>query len=106
MLFAVKYQSRPGRTEAESHRLRQLLVKWDPPEGVDIRHHFHYVSGGGVLIVETDDPAALYVGMGPFKSLLDFDTEPVINFLEAVAIAADLDAWAASAVATPRTRAA
>ena len=101
MLFAIKYRPRPGRSEAESHRVRNLLMKWEAPEDVAVKHHFHYISGGGVLIVETDDSAALYQGIGPFKSLVSFDVEPVINFVEAMAISADVEEWAASAQLEP-----
>lgn len=96
MLFAIKYQSRPGRTEAESKRARELLMAWEPPTVVEIRHHFHYVSGGGVVIADTEVLAGLYESMAPFKSLVDFDVEPVVNVIEALAISLDVDEWAAS----------
>jgi hypothetical protein len=54
VLFAIKYQSKPGRTEADSKRARQLMMAWEPPTAVEVRHHFHYVSGGGVVIVDTE----------------------------------------------------
>ena len=97
MLFAIKYHPRSGRTEAESQRLRELLMMWEAPAGVDVRHHFHYVSAGGVLIVETNDPGSLYEAMGPFKSLVEFEVEPVINFVEALSISTDVSEWAATA---------
>jgi len=71
-------------------------MRWKAPEGVEVKHHFHYVSAGGVLIVETLEPSAIYETLEPFKPLVVFDVEPVINYLEAMAIAADVDEWAAS----------
>ena len=96
MLFAVKYHPRSGRTEAESQRARALLMAWEPPATVEIRHHFHYVSGGDAVIVDTEVPAALYESMAPFKSTVEFDGEPVVNVIEALAISLDVDEWAAS----------
>ena len=96
MLFAIKYHPRSGRTEAESKRARELLMAWEPPSSVEVRHHFHYVSGGGVVIVDTEVPAALYESMAPFKSLVEFDVEPVVNVIEALAIYLDVEEWATS----------
>jgi len=96
MLFAIKYHPRSGRTEAESQRVRALLMAWEPPSTVEVRHHFHYVSGGGVVIVDTEIPAALYESMAPFKPLVEFDVEPVVNVIEALAISLDVEEWAAS----------
>ena len=75
-------------------------MKWEAPEGVEVKHHFHYVSGGGVIIVETQEPTALYETLEPFKPLVEFDVEPVINYLEAMAISTDVDEWAASVSAS------
>ena len=96
MLFAIKYRPQPSRNQPESKHVRELLMKWKAPEGVDVKHHFHYMSGGGVLIIDTLDPSALFETLEPFKPLVDFDVEPVINFLEAMAISTDVDEWAAS----------
>jgi len=85
-----------ARTEAEAQRLRELLMKWKQPESVQVKHHFHYVSGGGVIIAETEKPSALYEAMEPFKPLVEFDVEPVINFMEAMAISEDIGEWAHS----------
>ena len=96
MLFAVKYRPQASRTEADSKHIRELLMKWEAPESVEVKHHFHYVSGGGVLIVETQEPAALYETVEPFKPLVEFDVEPVINYLAAVAISSEIDEWVIS----------
>jgi hypothetical protein len=34
--------------------------------------------------------------MEPFKAFVNFDVEPVINFVEAMALSADVEAWAAA----------
>ena len=100
MLFAIKYRPQASRTEADAKRVRELLLKWRAPPGVDVTSHFHYVSGGGVVIVDTQEPSALFETLEPFKPLVEFDVEPVINFLEALAVSTDVEEWAASASAT------
>ena len=100
MLFAVKYRPQASRTEADSRHIRELLMNWKAPESVEVKHHFHYVSGGGVLIIETQEPSSLYETLEPFKPMVVFDVEPVINYLEAMAISTDIDEWAASVSAT------
>lgn len=96
MLFAVKYYPRPGRTEAEAHRVRELLMAWDPPDSIEVTHHFHYVGGGGILIIDTEAPGPLYEAVEPFKPFVDVDIEPVINMIEALAISLDIEEWVAS----------
>ena len=96
MLFAIKYRPQASRTEADAKQMRALLLQWQAPPGVDVRNHFHYVGGGGVIIVDTLEPSALYETLEPFKPLVEFDVEPVINFLEALAISRDVDEWVAS----------
>ena len=102
MLFAVKYRPQANRTTAESKHIRELLMQWQPPAGVELKHHFHYVSRGGVLIVDTRDPSALYETLEPFKPLVEFDVEPVINYVEAMAISTDIDEWVAKASVAPK----
>ena len=96
MLFAVKYRPRPGRTEAESRRMRDLLMVWNPPSGVEMQHHFHYVAGGGVMVADSEAPGPLYESLAPFKTYVDVEIEPVINVIEALAISMDIDEWVAS----------
>jgi len=93
MLFAIKYTPRSTRTDAESKRAREIFVAWSPPATVEIKHHFHYVEGGGVIIAETELPTALYESVAPFQSVTDFDVVPVVNVIEAIAISMDVDEW-------------
>ena len=93
MLFAIKYTPRSTRTDAESRRAREIFVAWSPPATVEIKHHFHYVEGGGVIIAETELPTALYESVAPFQPMTDFDIVPVVNVIEAIAISMDVDEW-------------
>ena len=96
MLFAIKYFPRSGRTEKESRQVRRLFVAWQPPTGVDIEAHYHYVGGGGLVVVDTQSAALLFESLEPFKPQVSFDVEPVINVLEAIAISVDVEEWADS----------
>jgi Protein of unknown function (DUF3303) len=102
MLFALKYRPKASRTAAEAQRVRELLMAWESPETVEIRHHFHYASGGGVVIVESQVPSALFEAMEPFKPMVEFDVEPVVNLVEALAISLDVNEWAASVKDGPK----
>ena len=99
MLFAIKYRPRESRTNGDRRRIRQLFVAWEPPFGVELQAHYHYVSGGGLVVVETDAASLLYESLEPFKPSVSFDVEPVINVLEAVAISMDVHDWIDSVLA-------
>ena len=100
MLFAVKYEPKAGRTREESRRLNHLIMKWQPPPEIAVQQHYHYVSGGGVMILDANQPGDLFEALEPFKSMVIFDVEPVINFLEAVAVAQDITEWEESLATT------
>ena len=104
MLFAVKYQPRGSRTDAESQYVHRLASAWNPPAAA-IQHHFHYVSGGGVVIVDIDeDIRPLHQSLEAFRPLVDFGIEPVLNMVDAVAISLDVGEWKASVTARNETR--
>jgi len=96
MQFAIRYHARVGRTEAEAARVRELLMAWDPPPEVNVLSHYHYVSGGGVVVAEAEHPTALYSLIEPFKPLVKFEVEPVLNVIEALAISLDIEEWVES----------
>jgi hypothetical protein len=99
MLFALKYRPIENRTEAESLYVHQLASAWNPPAAT-IRHHFHNVSGGGVVFVDIEkDIAPLLESLEPFRPFVDFGIEPVLNMAEAVAISLNVDEWKASVLA-------
>jgi hypothetical protein len=96
MLFAIRYHARGGRTESEAKRVRELIMAWSPPDEVDVQNHYHYVSGGGVVVVEAESARSLYEMVEPFKPLVEFEVEPVLNVIEALAISLDIEDWVAS----------
>ena len=99
MLMAVRYHSHRHRTEAESQYVHLLASAWKPPSAT-ILHHYHFVTGGGVVYVEIEeDVRPLIESLEPFRPFVDFDVEPVLNMAEAVAIALNVDEWKASVLA-------
>jgi hypothetical protein len=68
-------------------------MAWTPPAEVDVQAHYHYVGGGGVVAVEADSAKALYEMLGPFKPLVDFEVEPTLNIIEALAVSLDIEEW-------------
>ena len=93
MLFAIRYHARAGRTEAEARRVREIIMAWTPPADVEVQNHYHYVSGGGMVVAEADNARSLYEIVEPFKPLVDFQVEPVLNVIEALAVSLDIEEW-------------
>ena len=73
--------------------MRELIMAWTPPAEVDVQSHYHYVGGGGVVVAEAESASALYEMVEPFKPLVDFEVEPVLNVIEALAISLDIEEW-------------
>jgi hypothetical protein len=99
MLFGIKYSPAVGRTSEQRRQVWRLAMAWEPRTGVEIQAHYHFVSGGGVIVVETTSASALYESLEPFKPLVQFDVEPVVNVIEAIATSMDVDEWVASTLA-------
>jgi hypothetical protein len=102
MLCAVLYRWRNSSTDGEARRVRQLFLAWTPPRGLEIRAHYAFARGGGIVLVDAGSVAAIYEGAAPFMSALDFEIEPVLNVIEAISISMDVDDWAEQ-VAPPGT---
>ena len=76
--------------------MREIIMAWTPPPGVDVQNHYHYVSGGGVVVAEAEDARSLYEMVAPFKPLVEFEVEPSVNVIEALAVSLDIEEWADS----------
>ena len=61
-----------------------------PPAGVKMIGRWHGMSGGGVLIAETDDAKALYAWLGIWNDLLEFETTPCVEDADAGSVLANL----------------
>jgi hypothetical protein len=62
---------------------RFLQTGGGPPTGVKMVGRWHGMSGGGVLIAETNDAKALYAWLEQWNDMLDFNTTPCLEDAEA-----------------------
>jgi hypothetical protein len=81
MKFIVKW-SIPKDCVANAEQ-RFLSTGAPPPAGVTMIGRWHGMSGGGVLIAETNDAKALYSWLQYWNDLLEFETTPCVEDVEA-----------------------
>jgi hypothetical protein len=62
---------------------RFLKTGGAPPAGVTMLGRWHGLSGGGVLIAETNDAKALFGWLSYWNDLLEFVTTPCLDDAEA-----------------------
>jgi uncharacterized protein DUF3303 len=97
MQFAITYHRRPNITDEETRRLLQIFMAWTPPHGVELLAHYHFArGGGGIVILKADTASALFEAMTAFDTIIEYEAEPVLNVIDAVAIKMDIDAWVSS----------
>ena len=65
---------------------RFLKTGGAPPAGVNMIGRWHGMSGGGVLIAETDNAKALYTWLATWNDLLEFNTTPCLEDADAGAV--------------------
>ena len=89
MKFIVSWKIPKGSvTGAEARFVKTGAA---PPAGVKMIGRWHGMSGGGVLIAETDDGKALYSWLSYWNDLLEFQTTPCLEDAEAGAVLASLN---------------
>lgn len=66
--------------------VRFLKTGGAPPAGVNMIGRWHGMSGGGVLIAETDNAKALYTWLATWNDLLEFNTTPCLEDADAGAV--------------------
>ena len=76
--------------------MRHVFVAWEAPTGLEIMAHYHYARGGGVVVVDAAGASTLFEALSPFTPTVEFDIEPIVNVIEAVAISMDVDEWVES----------
>jgi len=86
MKFIVSYKI-PKRSVLDAEQ-RFLKTGGAPPQGVKMIGRWHGMSGGGVLIAETDDAKALYSWLVAWNDLLEFETTPCLEDADAGALLA------------------
>jgi len=80
MKFIVRWSIPKSSVVAAEARF--LQTGGQPPAGVKMIGRWHGMSGGGVLIAETNDAKALYAWLGYWNDLLEFDTTPCVDDAE------------------------
>ena len=81
MKFIVSWKS-PHATAVDA-QARFLKTGGGPPAGVKMVGRWHGMSGGGVVIAETNDAKALYAWLAQWDDLLEFQTTPCLEDKEA-----------------------
>jgi hypothetical protein len=71
------------KASVASSEARFLSTGAPPPVGVKMIGRWHGMSGGGVLIAETDDAKALYSWLAHWNDLLEFQTTPCVEDAQA-----------------------
>ena len=88
MKFIVKWNLSKSTVVATEKRF--LEAGAPPPAGVKMIGRWHGLSGGGVLIAETNDAKALYAWLGYWNDLLEFETTPCLEDAEAGEVLASI----------------
>jgi len=94
MLFAIIYRNRSDWSEEKQNRVLKVFGNWKPPAGLEFKSHYDFANdGGGVLIAEASSAAALLEATLPFTPYFEFETIPIVEISESVAIGQRALAW-------------
>lgn len=88
MKFIVKWKL--PKASVVNVEQRFLKTGAPPPAGVTMIGRWHGMSGGGVLIAETNDAKALYAWLSYWNDVLEFETTPCLEDADAGAVLASL----------------
>jgi hypothetical protein len=88
MKFIVSWKIPKGSVVHSEARFLQTGAP--PPASVTMIGRWHGMSGGGVLIAETNDAKALYSWLAFWNDLLEFETTPCVEDAEAGEVMASL----------------
>lgn len=83
MLFVTEYKLKPTMTRDQSRELMDLFGK-DPQAQGELAHYVRVDGSGGYLIIDTDDPAALYPRVLAFDPYMDITIVPIMKVEDAV----------------------
>lgn len=78
------------KTSVVDAEARFLKTGAPPPAGVKMLGRWHGMSGGGVMIAETDDANALYAWLAFWNDLIEFHTTPCVEDAEAAEVLGSL----------------
>jgi hypothetical protein len=90
MLFQIVWVRRDSGGEDTDKRMLSILQKFAVPPNLTIHSWVERTDGGGGFgLVETDDPKALTAGPALFSPFFAFETFPVLQHDEGVAVLAE-----------------
>jgi len=85
MKYVITWTNR-DQTPDDSKRLLAAFAAWKPAASNILQFVSRVDNGGGLSIVETDDPANLLRDTSKFSAWLDFTIYPVIDVQDAVPV--------------------
>ena len=87
MLFATKYTIRGERTKERVGALLAAFSERGELPGT-VAHYTALDGSAGLVIIESDDPAALYEATIAYQEWLEFDVTPIMTVEDAVPLLA------------------
>ena len=76
MIWAINYDAKPTLTKADFGALMtEFGTRGELPGTIC---HYAFVGGGGIVIVDQDDPAAVYAAILAYTEWLDFDVRAAL----------------------------
>jgi hypothetical protein len=88
MIFVTTYTFKQNLTKAESGELMEVFASAGSAPGTTA-HYVNVDGSGGVVISESDDPAAAYRNALNYLEWMTFDTKTVLTVEDAVPQIAD-----------------
>jgi hypothetical protein len=92
MRYLVTWQFPPFAPEESQARILDLFAKWAPPLEL-AEFHGYADSSGGMLLVETEDPAKLAAVTAPWATFATFDIKPLVPIADVPGIVAEAVAF-------------
>ncbi len=83
MLYAIHYTNNARSKEDTAALMTEFGARGEVPGSIA---HYVYPGGGGVVIVENDDPKVIYEAAVAYAAWLEFDIKPALTIDDAVPI--------------------
>jgi hypothetical protein len=88
MKYVTTYTFKPFMTKDETKTLLEAFAQFGNAPGTTA-HYIRADAGGGVVIGETDDIAALYRSTLNYGEFIDFESHVVLSVEDAVPVVAE-----------------
>ena len=87
MKYLVSWTARPNTTLKDNLDALKVFEKWAPDPSVTYHQFVQRCDGrGGYAVIETDNPNAMLRDASMFAAWFDFESQPVIDMLEAAPV--------------------